>query len=193
MFKLGQTNPNVAQKGALINISELDIDNSQGGRNVLLLIPYGMQMNEPSTPILAITGKLINQSDNQFTFVTDTNNRDSQSFNGLPLAAGEISIGIPSLKTRLHFLADGTAEIILKGQSGIQTTPDYFTKFTEMQTAFNQLKSDFNSLVTAYNTHTHILALSSGTGTAAPTVTSGTSSSASMSNAKLAGLIIPNV
>lgn len=35
----------------------------------------------------------------------------------------------------------------------------------------NNLENAFNDLVTKYNTHTHVLALSSGTGTAAPTAT----------------------
>ena len=61
---------------------------------------------------------------------------------------------------------------------------DNMVRFSELETAFNQLKQDFNTFVTAtYNTHTHISAApASPTATPLPV---GTSSSADISGAKI--------
>ncbi len=50
-----------------------------------------------------------------------------------------------------------------------------------LQDEINTLKKDFNDHITDYNAHTHVLALSAGTGTAAPTTTVGTPSAADFS------------
>lgn len=44
-------------------------------------------------------------------------------------------------------------------------------KIAELTTKLNNLENIVNDLISKYNGHTHILTLSSGTGTAAPTVT----------------------
>lgn len=44
-------------------------------------------------------------------------------------------------------------------------------KVIDLTTKLNNLENAFNDLVEKYNEHTHVLALSTGTGTAAPTVT----------------------
>ncbi len=44
-------------------------------------------------------------------------------------------------------------------------------KVAELITKLNNLENLVNDLITKFNTHTHILALTAGTGTAAPTVT----------------------
>lgn len=77
----------------------------------------------------------------------------------------------------IHLRTDGTMEI--------GGTADYMVRFSELQKGFDQLKQDFNDLVNNYNLHTHVLALSAGTGTAAPTVTQGTPSTASIDDSKI--------
>lgn len=43
--------------------------------------------------------------------------------------------------------ADGTIEIL--------DNTDFAVRYSALETAFNQLKSDFNALISAYNAHTH--------------------------------------
>lgn len=47
-------------------------------------------------------------------------------------------------------------------------------KVIDLTTKLNNLENAYNDLVTKFNSHTHVLALSSGTGTAAPTTTAET-------------------
>lgn len=78
---------------------------------------------------------------------------------------------------------DGTMEI---GGDG-----DNMVRYSELEIAFNQLKSDFNSLVTAYNTHVHPivnavpLATPPGIVTSSVTVTTGVPSAANIAPAKI--------
>ena len=58
---------------------------------------------------------------------------------------------------------------------------DNMVRYSELETAFNQLKSDFNNFVTGFNTHTHP---ETGATTAPPT-TPGQSSNADISGAKI--------
>lgn len=71
---------------------------------------------------------------------------------------------------------DGTVEI--------GGTDNYAVKFNELKAEFNALKSDYNNLVTTFNGHTHILALTAGTGTAAVSVTQGQTNTSNIDNAK---------
>lgn len=71
---------------------------------------------------------------------------------------------------------DGTTEI------GGDT--NYAVKYNELETEFNKLKQTVNDLIQKYNTHTHVLALSAGTGTAAPTATVATVNTSNITQAK---------
>ena len=64
---------------------------------------------------------------------------------------------------------------------------NHMTQYEGLATAFNQLKSDFNSLVTTFNSHTHP-GVQTGPGTTAPTASSGLSSSADITPAKLTNI-----
>ena len=101
------------------------------------------------------------------------------------LAEGEREIystdGADRLAT-LRLKADGS--IVLNGGS------DNAVQFTAMQAAFDQLKADHDALVNTYNAHVHIttatvgLAPPAGTiGILAPTLSTGTPSTADMSGA----------
>jgi hypothetical protein len=64
---------------------------------------------------------------------------------------------------------------------------NFAVKYTELKSAFDQLKQDLNSLVSAYNGHTHPVAgvmTGPGSVTSAVTVAQGSSSSADMSSSK---------
>lgn len=82
-----------------------------------------------------------------------------------------------ALQTYVWLKNDGTMEV--GGDA------DNMVRYSKLETAFNELKGKVNSLVTAYNAHTHILALSAGTGTAATTATTATASTADITQAKI--------
>lgn len=86
-------------------------------------------------------------------------------------------------QTRIWLHANGDIE--LGGTGDANSNTNHATQYEALKTAFDELKGDFNSLVQAYNSHVHVLTLSAGTGTAAPTATSGAPSAADVSGAKL--------
>ena len=80
------------------------------------------------------------------------------------------------LKFYVYLKNDGTAEI------GGNT--DFMVRYSELESAFNELKSDFNTLVSTFNTHVHPGVTSGGASTSA-TLTTGITSSADISGAKI--------
>jgi len=58
---------------------------------------------------------------------------------------------------------------------------DFAVKYNELKTAFDQLKSDFNNLVTVYNSHIH----TAPSGPTSTTPSTGTSSAADMTSSKV--------
>lgn len=80
---------------------------------------------------------------------------------------GELSFAI-------HLRTDGTCEI---GGAG-----DFAVRYNELETAFNQLKSDLNDLITSYNTHIHT---DSVMGLTTATPSQGTPSVADITPAKI--------
>ena len=97
------------------------------------------------------------------------------------VAPGEIKIFSQDdngqMKFYAHLRKDGTCHF-----GGNQ---DNMVRYSALESAFNQLKSDFNDLVSKFNSHTHVLTLSSGTGTAAPTAAPGTPSASDITGAKI--------
>lgn len=59
-----------------------------------------------------------------------------------------------------------TDKIVLRGGEF-----DGLVKVAELTTKLNNAENKINAIINAYNAHTHILTLTMGTGTAAPTVT----------------------
>jgi hypothetical protein len=78
------------------------------------------------------------------------------------------------LSTSIWLKADGTIEL---GGSA-----KHLVRFEELKTGFDQLKSDFNAFITAYNSHMHPTA---GTGAPSPPTVTGTSSTASIDSSKI--------
>lgn len=80
----------------------------------------------------------------------------------------------------LHLKNDGTAEF--GGDA------DFMVRYNELESGFNQLKIDFNDLVTKYNSHTHpyVGLAVSAPGVTSPTPTTGAPSTADISASKIA-------
>jgi len=81
-----------------------------------------------------------------------------------------------SLKTYIWLHNDGTMEIGGKN--------NHIAQYEGLATAFNQLKSDFNDLVSKFNAHVHS-GVTTGAGTSAVPTTSGSSSNADITPAKI--------
>jgi hypothetical protein len=83
-----------------------------------------------------------------------------------------------SAQFAIYLRADGTCEV--GGDS------DNMVRYSELETAFNQLQSDFDSFVNTYNTHIHdVPQAPSGTLPSAPTTSTGSASTADISPAKI--------
>lgn len=80
------------------------------------------------------------------------------------------------LKTFIHLKANG--DIHFGGDAG------NLTRYQELETGFNQLKSDFNTLITLFNSHVHS-GVTTGPGASGPSPTPGTQTTASISGAKI--------
>jgi hypothetical protein len=77
------------------------------------------------------------------------------------------------------------AKITASTQIELNGNGNWAIKFTEMQTAFNQLKTDLNTFITAFNTHTHLYAPGpSAPAPTAPPAAPGVASAADMTTAK---------
>ncbi len=84
-----------------------------------------------------------------------------------------------TLSTYIHLKNDQTMEI--------GGNADFMVRYSELETAFNQLKSSHNSLVNAFNTHTHATAATGppSTPTPVPSVIPAQTSSADITGAKI--------
>ena len=60
----------------------------------------------------------------------------------------------------------------------------HMVRYEQLETAFNELKADFNALVTTFNSHTH-LGVIAGFATSGTTTASGTASDADITPAKI--------
>lgn len=91
------------------------------------------------------------------------------------------SISDGAIAAFINFLASGIIEINGNG--------DFAVRYNELETGFNQLKTDFNSFVTSvYNIHSHPTA---PTGPISPPSASGSSSAADISAAKVDEVKLP--
>lgn len=78
--------------------------------------------------------------------------------------------------------ADGT---VLIGNSDVPADyTNFAVKYNELKSDIDALKATVNANATVFNTHTHILTLSAGTGTAAPSATQEQSNNTDFSNIK---------
>lgn len=88
-----------------------------------------------------------------------------------------------NIKAKIYLKNDGT--LVLNDGT------DWAIQFTEMKSAFDQLVSDFNSLVSIFNAHVHTSSCTAGGTPTLVSTTSGSSSTADMSNAKVESVQVP--
>lgn len=79
---------------------------------------------------------------------------------------------------------------IIDGDIIFNSGSDNAVRFSELKTGFDQLKQDFNNLVTVFNTHLHS-GVTPGGGVSAITTITGSSSSASINDAKIDNIKVP--
>lgn len=84
----------------------------------------------------------------------------------------------------------GSLELTASGNVVNNDGSDWVTQFTAMKSAFDTLKSDLNTFITTYNTHVHSGVMTGG-GSSGPTPSTGTSSTADMSGAKVETVLVP--
>lgn len=74
-------------------------------------------------------------------------------------------------------------------------TGDFLVRYNELEIGFNQLRTDLNALITAYNAHVHITTATVGPsavpGVLSPTVSQATASTADISAAQITELRTP--
>lgn len=87
-----------------------------------------------------------------------------------------------AFKFNIWLRADGTA---LLGDSNVPADyTNFAVKYNELKADMDEIKATMNSNAAVFNAHTHILALSVGTGTAAPSVTQEQNNNTDFSNIK---------
>jgi len=185
LFKIGL-------KTKTIDAQTIEVEYLGKKQDALLYVPYGMQIKTPNEDQLALIYAQEGNEDSLIALLTDIKNRDEiDDDKGL-------AIGIPDEKERIIFKQAG--KIIFK--IGDVEGGDFMARFNELKTGFDQLKSDFNTLVTTYSTHTHLVnvtvnnilpgpSTASGTGAAVPTTSPGTPSTASIDAAKIDEIEVP--
>jgi hypothetical protein len=144
----------------------------------VLVVPYGQFVNAPDDlPV----GILCDQehAESQYGFVMDLQNLET-------LESGEIALGIPTKKARIYFRETGNINFKIGDTEG----GDFAARFNELKAGFDELKTDFNDLVTAYNSHQHPTA---AVGPPSPPTVSGSSSTASIDDAKIEEIELPEL
>lgn len=132
--------------------------------------PYGVDSN----PIKDMTAVYADTAGDGEAVIVGYINQDQLA------EAGEVRLystdNDAGLKTYLWLKANG--DILVGGDA------NHMTQFEGLQTAFNQLKQDFNNLVIKFNTHVHP-GVSTGGGSTAVTATPGVNSTADITGAKI--------
>lgn len=118
------------------------------------------------------------------------------------IATINYSVSIPTNygETKLYSTdEDGEQQASLyldnEGNLTVNDGEDYAVRYSALETAFNQLKDDFDSLVSLYNAHIHITTATVGStavvGTLSATTSQGSSSTADISDAKIEEILVP--
>ena len=76
------------------------------------------------------------------------------------------------------------------GKVEIQGNSDFAVRFSALETAYNQLKADYDNLVTIFNAHVHS-GVTTGPGSSGPTPTPGSPSTGNISGAKVEEVLLP--
>ena len=142
------------------------------------VLPYGFDSN----PIKDLTALYISTEEIGNDIIVGYINTNQIANEGESRMFSTDSDG--NLQIDIHIKNDGTIEF---GDNS-----DNLVRFSELETAFNELRSDFNALVTAYTSHIHITTATVGAtavpGIISPTLATGTISTANMSGSKIVEL-----
>jgi len=144
-------------------------------QDAIVFVPYGSFVNASTGSVVGILCDH-GREESLVAMPFDPDNFDE-------LEEGEVGYGIPSEKNRIYF-RKGKITFKIDDQEG----GDYMVRYNELKTAFDQLKSDFNNLVTVFNAHTQTVT----GGVAGPPATSGVPSSADMSGSKIDKIEVPS-
>lgn len=154
---------------------QVQITDADDIQTVELMVPPGVDVNPPdeSKVIVIDVSKAY-----KIAIVADDNIEPS-------MLEGEkkiYSINAGTIAAFINLLKSGIIEV--------NGNADFAVRFTALESAFNELKGDFNQLITDYNGHGHG-GVQTGGGTSGVTNTPGTSSSADMSGAKVDTVKLP--
>lgn len=156
------------------------------GKNqkVRVLNPYGIQSNSPNKSIVGL--------------LADQANEESLLAVVFPVAEledldeSEICLGVPGEDAKIFFRNDGKIYLRAGNEGG-----DFMVRFNELKSGFDELVDNHNNLVTAYNLHIHTTTATIGetavVGVIAPTTSSETSSTASVDDAKIEDIEVPEL
>lgn len=121
---------------------------------------------------------------------------DMMSFR-FAVAAWDLITAVASAGER-HFYSrnsSGAKQAILNlkddGQIELNGTGDFAVRFNELETAFNQLKTDYDNLLNAVNNHVHG-GVTAGSSSTSPLVTGLSPSTANISPAKIDEIEVPS-
>lgn len=118
----------------------VDVEFQGKKQKALLYIPYGLFVNpQDNLPV----GLLADQGNEEsmVAFVFDIENRADD------LESGEVAIGIPGGSAKIIFRSDGKIYFKIGDVEG----GDFAVRYLELETAYNQLKSEYDDLVGKVN------------------------------------------
>jgi hypothetical protein len=142
-----------------IDTKKVEVSSLGKTQEAFLYIPYGTHFKLPSSGITAILLQREAYEDRTISLPTDASNRDE-------VDDKEVAYGVPTLKARVKFTKDDKIVYTIGSTEG----GDYAVRYKELESAFNELKQDFNDVVQVlltwfalYNSHTHQVNISQAT------------------------------
>ena len=160
----------------------------EAGRRIVKVLRYGK--NDVQTPVQSAPfGSDSNPPANIRAVYTDTGNK------GDNVIIGYINVNqVAEIGENRLFSTDEDGNLVFEirlrndGTVEIGGSVDNLVRFSKLEEAYNQLKDDFDALVTAYNSHIHITTATVGVGppgVIAPTTATGSPSTGDISDAKI--------
>jgi len=141
---------------------------------------YGVCSNPPKDSYVLLLNAQ-GQASLKYGIVNDFLNRKKD------LKEGEVALVNTKTGSYIWIKEDGNLELLGEG--------DFAVRYLELETAFNQLQSDHDALVTAFNTHTHTTTATIGAsavpGVIAPVTAPELPSTADITPAKIEEIEVP--
>ncbi len=182
----------IGEKTDTVNENDVNIEFLGKTQEAFKHSPYGLTTKSPSEGVLALLFKQENNEDSLIALLTDADNREA--------IEGDVgvNVGVPTLKARIKFRDDDKIYFKIQDTEG----GDFAVRFNELQVGFDELKDDYNdlvekynNLVTVFNAHTHsgVQTGGSNTGTPSGAGTQGSVSTASIEDAKILEIEVPEL